>query len=104
MKKAIILIALSTTTIAKDDYVSCNKDAPKYYLAAGNVKGGFYGELKKKPFGVYDYSGDSPVKLKEISRDVDHACDAIKPFYDGKAYPCFLIVATEKRGTIIKLA
>ncbi len=102
MKKAIILIALSTTTIAKDDYVSCNKDAPKYYLAAGNVKGGFYGELKKKPFGVYDYSGDSPIKLKEILRDVDHACDAIKQFYDGKDHPCILIVATEKKGDYYK--
>jgi hypothetical protein len=102
MKKAIILIALSITTIAKDDYVSCNKDAPKYYLAVGDVKGLFKGEIRKKPFGVYDYSGDSPVKLKEVSRDVDHACDAIKQFYDGKDHPCILIVATEKKGDYYK--
>ena len=102
MKKAIILIALSSTTIAKEDYVSCNKDAPKYYLDAGNSEGLFQGEIRKKPFGVYDYSGDSPVKLKEVSRDVDHACDAIKQFYVGKDFPCALIIATEKEGDYYK--
>ncbi|MEC7276843.1 MAG: hypothetical protein VXV96_11025 [Bdellovibrionota bacterium] len=100
--KALIIFGLCTSIIAKDDYVSCNKDAPKYYLAVGNVQGLFKGEIRKKPFGVYDYSGDSPVKLKEISRDVDHACDAIKPFYVGKDFPCILIVATEKKGDYYK--
>ena len=100
--KALILFGLCTFIIAKDDYVSCNKDAPKYYLAAGNIKGLFKGEIRKKPFGVYDYSGDSPVKLKEVSRDVDHACDAIKQFYVGKEFPCILIVATEKKGNYYK--
>ncbi len=100
--KALIFFGLCTFIIAKDDYVSCNKDAPKYYLAAGNSEGLFQGEIRKKPFGVYDYSGDSPVKLKEISRDVNHACDAIKPFYDGKDYPCILIVATMKKGDYYK--
>ena len=100
--KALILFGLCTSIIAKDDYVSCNKDAPKYYLAAGNAEGLFQGEIRKKPFGVYDYSGDSPVKLKEVSRDVDHACDVIKPFYVGKDYPCILIVATERKGDYYK--
>ena len=100
--KALILFGLCTSIIAKDDYVSCNKDSPKYYLDAGNSEGLFQGEIKNKPFGVYDYSGDSPVKLKEVSRDVDHACDAIKQFYDGKAYQCILIVATAKKGDYYK--
>ncbi len=97
MKKAIILIALSITTIAKDDYVSCNKDAPKYYLAAGNSEGLFQGEIRKRPFGIYDYSGDSPVKLKEVSREVDLSCDVLRRFHVGKDFPCILIVATEKK-------
>ena len=100
--KALIIFGLCTSIIAKDDYVSCNKDAPRYYLAVGDVKGLFKGEIRKKPFGVFDYSGDSPVKLKKISRDVDHACDAIKPFYAGKDFPCILIVATEKKGDYYK--